>query len=292
MSYHNDRALMSQLLLNKWNTMAVDADNMYDYSVLSDKENEIFNSSQENTSRGFPWYLRKFLFWMDQLSENPNSVPIDVSKRFVKENEWDEMFANVSFGELAEDVMNMMTKYSSQDIEKFLSGNTLHHSILYRRYEEYFDEREIIESIIDGIMCYSWLVAMEANIPLNSKSFTTIVRTKHNLILSSLENNESNDNLKGKLISKDINPPSLLAFHSRKQLLPEFYGEKAEMILKRAEAEDSEIIDPEKMEDGFYECNKCGKRKTRHQEMQTRSADEPMTIFVRCYLCHVTWKEL
>jgi transcription elongation factor S-II len=38
-------------------------------------------------------------------------------------------------------------------------------------------------------------------------------------------------------------------------------------------------------------CRKCGQRECTFYEMQTRSADEPMTIFVTCLSCGNKWKE-
>lgn len=38
-------------------------------------------------------------------------------------------------------------------------------------------------------------------------------------------------------------------------------------------------------------CDKCGHETAAFYEMQTRSADEPMTTFYRCLRCKNTWKE-
>ena len=51
--------------------------------------------------------------------------------------------------------------------------------------------------------------------------------------------------------------------------------------------EDSQKIT---VEEGIYKCSRCGGRKTTQYEMQTRSADEPMTIFITCVTCGKTWK--
>lgn len=42
----------------------------------------------------------------------------------------------------------------------------------------------------------------------------------------------------------------------------------------------------------IYKCYKCGQRKCTYVEQQTRSLDEPHTIFVRCMnpICGNTWK--
>jgi DNA-directed RNA polymerase subunit M/transcription elongation factor TFIIS len=41
--------------------------------------------------------------------------------------------------------------------------------------------------------------------------------------------------------------------------------------------------------DAYY-CKKCGAKKSRVYQMQTRSADEPMTTFVTCLKCFNTFK--
>lgn len=42
--------------------------------------------------------------------------------------------------------------------------------------------------------------------------------------------------------------------------------------------------------DSMLVCGKCGMRKTSSYEMQTRSADEPMTIFATCLCCGNRWR--
>ena len=39
-----------------------------------------------------------------------------------------------------------------------------------------------------------------------------------------------------------------------------------------------------------FKCGKCGQRKCTYYQMQTRSADEPMTTFVTCTVCNNRWK--
>ena len=48
-------------------------------------------------------------------------------------------------------------------------------------------------------------------------------------------------------------------------------------------------LKPEAMTDQ-YKCRKCGSRKCSYYEMQTRSADEPMTQFFTCIDCDNRWK--
>ena len=40
-----------------------------------------------------------------------------------------------------------------------------------------------------------------------------------------------------------------------------------------------------------FKCRKCGSRSTSYYEVQTRSADEPMTQFITCLNCGNRWKQ-
>lgn len=40
----------------------------------------------------------------------------------------------------------------------------------------------------------------------------------------------------------------------------------------------------------IFFCKKCKKKKCTFYQLQTRSADEPMTTFVNCLVCHNSWK--
>jgi len=45
-----------------------------------------------------------------------------------------------------------------------------------------------------------------------------------------------------------------------------------------------------KDQEGFFKCGRCKSNKTTYFQMQTRSADEPMTVFVSCLNCDRNWK--
>lgn len=42
--------------------------------------------------------------------------------------------------------------------------------------------------------------------------------------------------------------------------------------------------------EGIFKCRKCKSKKTTYYQMQTRSADEPMTTYVTCTSCGLKWK--
>jgi transcription elongation factor S-II len=63
---------------------------------------------------------------------------------------------------------------------------------------------------------------------------------------------------------------------------------KEEQKMKEESILDSRVATREPETDVFF-CTKCKQRKCTYKQLQTRSADEPMTIFVYC-VCGNTWK--
>jgi transcription elongation factor S-II len=76
------------------------------------------------------------------------------------------------------------------------------------------------------------------------------------------------------------------------EIAPEKWTEAFESAAKRAlRYADASSADPETMPDGILTCGKCKSKKTTYYEMQTRSADEPMTAFCKCHACGNRWKQ-
>ena len=83
-------------------------------------------------------------------------------------------------------------------------------------------------------------------------------------------------------------PPHQVPFMTPQELYPEHWQELATEQLKR---ETTMLEGNQEEGTDLFKCRKCGKSKTKHWEMQTRSADEPMTIFIRCLNCGKQWKQ-
>jgi DNA-directed RNA polymerase subunit M/transcription elongation factor TFIIS len=82
--------------------------------------------------------------------------------------------------------------------------------------------------------------------------------------------------------------PHDIAFMNYGELFPENWQVLMEARMKR----ETKLLEgnTEGATDQFR-CNRCNKRKCTYYEMQTRSADEPMTIFVRCVNCGKQWRQ-
>ena len=72
------------------------------------------------------------------------------------------------------------------------------------------------------------------------------------------------------------------------ELFPEKWAEAAERALKK----EQKMLEVDKsMATDMFRCTRCGKRQCTYYEMQTRSADEPMTQFIRCLNCGKQWRQ-
>jgi DNA-directed RNA polymerase subunit M/transcription elongation factor TFIIS len=81
-----------------------------------------------------------------------------------------------------------------------------------------------------------------------------------------------------------------LANYNAVQLWPEGPRAKAEFALKAKDLAMEALRVKEQDYNGLFKCGKCKSIKTTYYQMQTRSADEPMTTYVTCKGCGNRWK--
>lgn len=81
-----------------------------------------------------------------------------------------------------------------------------------------------------------------------------------------------------------------LAFYTADILWPDgpfaqamFRHKSRDLAIENARKNDEEYT-------GIFKCGKCKSTKTSYYQMQTRSADEPMTSYVTCGACGNRWK--
>lgn len=79
-----------------------------------------------------------------------------------------------------------------------------------------------------------------------------------------------------------------IPYMTYQDLCPEKWVELSEREMKR-EARMLEV--DTSMATDMFRCSRCGKRQCTYYEQQTRSADEPMTIFIRCINCSKQWRQ-
>ena len=141
-----------------------------------------------------------------------------------------------------------------------------------------------------GIFNYTIQTARLRNVvrKWDNKAFVMIYVDKFKGILLNLN---AKSTVKNKELLKRLKKGEFkaheLAFMTHQELYPEKWKYLIDKKIKREESEG--VVDLSAATDEFY-CFKCKKRKCSYYQMQTRSADEPMTTFVTCLLCGNNWR--
>jgi transcription elongation factor S-II len=65
---------------------------------------------------------------------------------------------------------------------------------------------------------------------------------------------------------------------------------KENSALQEVNLSNTKAVQDTQAETDQFKCGRCGKRKCKYYQLQTRSADEPMTTFVTCINCNNRWK--
>ena len=144
---------------------------------------------------------------------------------------------------------------------------------------------DIDKSIKIELSIFEFSLIYCLNNNLNDHFIKAVYEDKLNSIIANLidTKNINNKTLKKDLLSDKINP-AYVAFMSPAQLHPQ----KWLYWVKKNEYK--EIRKNSIVYSDAYKCFKCGERKTKVTQAQTRSADEPMTTFVTCLVCYNTFK--
>lgn len=90
------------------------------------------------------------------------------------------------------------------------------------------------------------------------------------------------------LIKNDKINLEKIAYMPRYEIFPDRWNYLIEEKIKKDKILNE--MKPNEMTDQIR-CNRCGGRKCSYYAMQTRSADEPMTLFITCLSCHSKWKQ-
>lgn len=104
--------------------------------------------------------------------------------------------------------------------------------------------------------------------------------------LRSIYMNLKNDNFLKQIQNGDILPQNV-AFMTHQEFNPERWRVLIEKKMKR---DASKYDDNIQASTNMYTCRKCKSNRCTYYEMQTRSADEPATIFVTCLDCGKHWR--
>ena len=104
--------------------------------------------------------------------------------------------------------------------------------------------------------------------------------------LRSIYINLKNPELLAQIKSGDV-APHTVAHMTHQELKPEIWRPLIEKKIKRDASKYTMNIEAST---DMFTCKKCKSKKCTYYELQTRSADEPATIFVTCLDCGKHWK--
>jgi len=179
-------------------------------------------------------------------------------------------FRYVSYREIRPDLLEYAVLY----IDRNQALNEL------AKYVSYDIGDKIIEGIFERTLAYA--NREKPDLPdITINIFNDLLRN----IVSNLDPNNkriNNKSLLPALNEGNINPRDV-AFMSPQQIHPARWAKELEKINNKEAAMNSMKVTD------IYKCSKCHDRKCITSQKQTRSADEPMTIFVTCLTCYKTW---
>lgn len=92
-----------------------------------------------------------------------------------------------------------------------------------------------------------------------------------------------------RLLNKRIKSQDLPTMRAE-QLWPDGPHARAAFKLKEKELSMEKLRVADEDYEGLFKCSRCKSKKTSYYQMQTRSADEPMTTYVTCNGCGHKWK--
>ena len=122
----------------------------------------------------------------------------------------------------------------------------------------------------------------------SDKRFVQIYKNKARSVLANLNPDSyiHNTRLLKRLQEGEFKPHDV-AFMAPEHLYPEQWNEIMDMRLKKEE----NMMDGKQVtKTDLFKCGRCKKNECTYYELQTRSADEPTTIFITCLNCGNRWR--
>ena len=102
---------------------------------------------------------------------------------------------------------------------------------------------------------------------------------------------EKNTEFREKIIKGEITPEELCTMDALEMMNKNKQKEREQLIEDKVNQDRSDWNEKHANAiEGVYKCKACGGTKTKTSEMQTRSADEPMTLYITCLNCGKTWR--
>lgn len=120
----------------------------------------------------------------------------------------------------------------------------------------------------------------------SNKFFCFLYKKNYNKVYSNICTNKNATFVMNKLKYGYWNPESIIEM-SHEELYPEMWEE---FIIKNKKKMDLLSLENKQQGSTMFKCGRCKKNNCTYFQLQTRSADEPMTTFVTCLDCNNRWK--
>lgn len=141
-----------------------------------------------------------------------------------------------------------------------------------------------------GIFNYAISQAKTRNVVRhwNNPAFVMLYTDKLRSVWFNLNDSSyvENHSLLERLFSDEFKPHEI-PFMTHYELCPDKWKDLIEMKIARDKIKYDSQVDSASDE---FKCPRCHQRKCSYYQLQTRSADEPMTTFVTCLNCGKNWK--
>jgi len=150
---------------------------------------------------------------------------------------------------------------------------------------------EDIRSLEKGIFEATYNYALKNHLPRSWKSsiFTEIYRQVVRSVFSNIHPKSpvNNPRLLNRVLDGEF-PLKDIASMNAYEMFPEKWFALKDKLLQR----EQKILEGNKSRaTDQFKCRRCQKRECTYYELQTRSADEPMTIFITCLNCGKEWRQ-
>ena len=149
-------------------------------------------------------------------------------------------------------------------------------------------ERQLAKNIIKDFIGLTFVESIEKNLFEYSKESKNIYMNKLKYIFEIIN---PKSKIYNKKIVSDIKKKILSPYELIYNKPWELYTEHWKDIVEEQNKNDKIVIDKTaEFTTTQFTCSKCKNNECKTYSLQTRSADEPTTIFVNCIKCNNTWK--